>query len=63
MALPLSTPHAFERAQPGNRLARALVLGAAGLGAVLLLAAVLLWLHYGTTVFFEMIATGFAACF
>ena len=40
-----------------------MVLGAAGLGAVLLLAAVLLWLHYGTTVFFEMIAVGFAACF
>jgi len=22
-----------------------------------------LWVHYGTAVFFEMIATGFAACF
>jgi len=63
MALPLSTPHAFERALPGNRLARALVFGAAGLGAILLIAAGLLWLHYGTTVFFEIIAAGFAACF
>jgi hypothetical protein len=25
--------------------------------------AVLLWAHYGATVFFEMIRTGFAACF
>ena len=63
MALPLSTSHAFGQTQPGNRLARALVLGAAGLAALLLLAAGALWLHYGTTVFFEMIASGFAACF
>jgi hypothetical protein len=64
MALPLSTPKAFERAfEPANRLARALVLGGVGLGAVLLLVAAVLWLHYGTAVFFEMIASGFAACF
>jgi hypothetical protein len=64
MALPLSTPKAFERAfEPTNRLARALVLGGAGLAVMLLLAAAVLWLHYGTAVFFEMIASGFAACF
>ena len=28
-----------------------------------LLAMLALWFHYGTTVFFEMIAAGFAACF
>jgi len=60
MALPLSTPEAFE---PTNRLGRAIVLGGAGLAAVLLFAAAVLWLHYGTAVFFEMIASGFAACF
>jgi hypothetical protein len=60
MALPLSTPEAFE---PTNRLARALVVGGAGLGAVLLLAALILWARYGTAVFFEMIASGLAACF
>jgi hypothetical protein len=64
MALPLSTPGAFERtSEPPNRFARAAVLGGAGLGVVLLLAAAALWLHYGTAVFFEMIASGFAACF
>jgi hypothetical protein len=41
-----------------------LVLGAAlGLGATLLAAALLLWAHYGTAVFFETIAAGIAACF
>jgi hypothetical protein len=33
------------------------------LGAAVLLATLALWSHYGTAVFFEMIATGFAACF
>ena len=41
-----------------------LALGAAiGLGAVLLGGATLLWVHYGTAVFFEMLAAGIAACF
>jgi hypothetical protein len=31
--------------------------------AVVLLGTVLLWAHYGTTVFFETIRAGFAACF
>ena len=34
----------------------------AGTG-VLMAAAVLLWVHYGSAVFFEMIAAGFASCF
>jgi len=64
MALPLSTPGAVERtSEPTNRLGRAIVLGGAGLAAVLLLAAAVLWLRYGTAVFFEMIASGFTACF
>ncbi len=56
----LSTPQLRTQANP---LARALVVGGAGLGAALFIAAVILWAHYGTTVFFEMIASGFAACF
>ena len=31
--------------------------------AALLLAASVLWIKYGTAVFFEMIASGIAACF
>ena len=58
----LSTPQLTTQA-PANRAARALVVGAAGLATVLVLAALILWAHYGTTVFFEMIASGFAACF
>jgi hypothetical protein len=34
----------------------------AGVGA-LSAAAALLWVHYGSAVFFEMIAAGFASCF
>jgi hypothetical protein len=36
------------------------------IGAVIalgLIGAVLLWAHYGTTVFFETIRVGFSACF
>jgi hypothetical protein len=39
-----------------------LLAGAAAF-AVLLAATALLWAHYGTTVFFETIRTGFVACF
>ena len=34
----------------------------AGIG-ILTASAAALWVHYGSTVFFEMITTGFAACF
>ncbi len=60
MAHLVSTPQIVA---PPSRLARAVVIGLAALGAVLVLAAVVLWLHYGSAVFFEMIASGFAACF
>jgi hypothetical protein len=49
---------------PPRRVAPAIVAGGgAVLGAALLLGALILWFHYGTTVFFEMITAGFAACF
>ena len=65
MALPISTPHELPgMPKPaGRRLAPAIVIGAAGLGAVLLIGAGVLWFHYGTAVFFEMIASGISACF
>lgn len=34
-----------------------------GAVALALIGAVLLWAHYGTTVFFETIRVGFSACF
>lgn len=55
MGQPLST------AKPA--VALSLLWGGAGPGAVLLAVALGLWLHYGTTVFFETIAAGFASCF
>ena len=40
-----------------------MVVGVTGLGVALLLGALVLWFHYGTAVFFEMIASGISACF
>ncbi|MGY8706976.1 hypothetical protein RAD16_14660 [Bradyrhizobium sp. 18BD] len=40
-----------------------LVLAGAGAGGLVVMAAFALWFHYGTQVFFEMIRTGFSACF
>jgi hypothetical protein len=37
--------------------------GVAGLGVMALLGALVLWFRYGTTVFFEMIASGISSCF
>jgi hypothetical protein len=60
MALPLSTP---QQLQPARRLALAMLIAGAGLGIAVLLGALVLWFHYGTAVFFEMIASGISACF
>jgi hypothetical protein len=46
-----------------SRVRSAILWGAALLGAVVSLGAVGLWFHYGTAVFFEMIAAGVSACF
>jgi hypothetical protein len=63
MVQPVSTPQQMLPAEPSHKAASAIVMGAAGLGAALLLGALALWFHYGTAVFFEMIASGIAACF
>jgi hypothetical protein len=64
MAQPISTEHGLISAtQPSRRVASAIVVAGAGLAAALLLGALALWYHYGTAVFFEMIASGIAACF
>ena len=60
----VSTPQLTTQAsQPASLVARALVAGGAGLGAVVLIAALILWARYGMAVFFETIASGLAACF
>jgi len=63
MVQPISTPHRLVAAPPHGRVAQMIVWGAAGLGAVVLAGAATLWFHYGTAVFFEMIAAGISACF
>jgi hypothetical protein len=48
---------------PARSKAPAIMAVGAAVGAAFLLAALGLWSHYGTAVFFEMIASGIAACF
>jgi hypothetical protein len=62
MAHPFSAQHDVVSVARPSGTGRLLVWAGAGGGAVLLLGAVLLWFHYGTAVFFETIAAGFAAC-
>jgi hypothetical protein len=64
MVQPLSTQAEISSGpRPARKLAQVIVVTGAGLGAALLAGALVLWLHYGTAVFFEMIASGIAACF
>lgn len=35
----------------------------AAIGSLVMIGTLALWFHYGSQVFFEMIRTGFAACF
>jgi hypothetical protein len=64
MAQPVSTQQEIISATPYSRgLASVIVWTGASLGAAILAGALVLWFHYGTAVFFEMIASGFAACF
>ena len=64
MAHPLSTPQPLHQVlPPRRRVALGIVVGAAILSALLLFGALVMWFHYGTAVFFEMIASGISACF
>jgi hypothetical protein len=64
MAQPVSSE---QQMSPQSRLSggvgSAVAWGGAALGGIVLLGALALWLHYGTAVFFEMIASGVSACF
>ena len=63
MALPLSSPTRLSAAVPARRGGRLLAAGFALLGAAIMVAALALWIRYGTAVFFETIASGIAGCF
>ncbi len=64
MAQPISTPQQMPGAlRPARRLAPAIAVAGVVLGVAVLLGTLVLWFHYGTAVFFEMIASGVAACF
>jgi hypothetical protein len=63
MAQPISTPQEGPAVLSPRRVAPAIVAGGAVLAAALLLGVLVLWFHYGTAVFFEMVASGIAACF
>ena len=64
MAPPLSAPHELATSlRPARKLPAVMMVAGAALVAALFVGALGLWFHYGTAVFFEMIASGFAACF
>ena len=64
MSRPTPAPNALLRATPPRARASSIIVwSAAAVGALVVLAAAVLWLHYGTAVFYEMIAAGIAACF
>ena len=64
MAQPVSSRQQLSGiSPPAHGMARVIVVGGTGLGAAVLLGALVLWFHYGTAVFFEMIASGISACF
>lgn len=64
MARPVSAANGMLSAPPPKaRAASAIVWSAAALGTLAVIAAGALWMYYGTTVFFEMITAGIAACF
>jgi hypothetical protein len=58
----LRQTQASQALPPSRRTPVVLAVGIA-VAAALLIAASWLWVSYGTTVFFEMIAAGIAACF
>jgi hypothetical protein len=64
MGQPVSTQQdMMTAARLQGRVASMIVWSAATSGALAVLGAAALWFHYGTAVFFEMIAAGISACF
>jgi hypothetical protein len=64
MAQPLHSAHPVSDNSPtAGRTPAVLLFAGAGIGGLVVIGALALWFHYGTQLFFEMIRTGFAACF
>lgn len=63
MALPLSSPNELSDSLPARRAGRAVAIASLVLATVVFMAALALWFHYGTAVFFETITAGIAGCF
>jgi hypothetical protein len=64
MAQPLHPAHPLQDNSPAaGRTPSVLLWTGAGVGGLMVIGALALWFHYGSQVFFEMIRTGFAACF
>jgi hypothetical protein len=64
MGQPVSTHQdMMTAARLQGRVASMIVWSAATSGALAVFGAAALWFHYGTAVFFEMIAAGISACF
>jgi hypothetical protein len=64
MAQPLHPAHPIQDNSPtAGRTPTVLLLAGVGVGGLAVIGALALWFHYGTQVFFEMIRTGFIACF
>ena len=63
MAQPQQMPATMPPRRGAQVIVQLIVMAGAGLGVAALLAALALWFHYGTAVFFETIAAGISACF
>jgi hypothetical protein len=64
MVQPLHSAHpASDNSPTAGRTPAVLLFAGAGIGGLVVIGALALWFQYGTQVFFEMIRTGFAACF
>ena len=62
MAQPMSQAHPISEQQQ-SKTPSLPVMVASGVAGLVLVATLVLWFHYGTQVFFEMIRTGLSACF
>jgi hypothetical protein len=64
MAQPAHPADSVQDNSPNaGRMPSVLLWAGAAVGVLVVVAALALWFHYGTQVFFEIIRTGFAACF